>query len=331
MVIRLAALCLALLLMAAPAAAQPGWDGDRPDAHAPLRVTHDVVLERGRFLVGYRYAFTRFEGLRDGTDRVEPDGVFAMGYAQAPRSMRDHRHAAEVMYGVHERATLVATLPLVSRTMTFQPRLGEDTEMSVTGLGDLALGGLFRFFDAGARHAHASLVVSLPTGATDKRDAGGSTPYMLQAGSGTVDLTPGVTYMDQRPLWSWGADARGTLRVGEGSEGWALGNRVDTSLWGARQLAPWASGSVRLAGEFRGDVRDDVPDFPHSPAAEPGFTGGTRIDVIAGANLRPVDGALLGHRLFVELAVPLYQHLHGPQLEMSWRGSLGWRWTPGPR
>jgi hypothetical protein len=313
----------------APAATQHVWDSDRPDAHAPLGVPYGHLLEGRQIMIGYRYDYARFEGLRDGTNRATTEDVFGPGYALAPRQMNTHLHLIEAMYGAGDRLTVIAEIPWFHANLTMERRTGPDTEMSASGLGDVRIGGLFGILDRPARRVHAGLMIGFPTGGTDERDEAGNAPYAMQPGSGTFSLSPTVTFVEQRDLWSWGAQVGGGLFLGEGSDGWAPGNRLDTSAWFSRRLMPWATGSVRLAGEFRGDVRDDVPEFPASPASEPGLTGGTRVELVAGANLHAAAGIFLGHRLFGELAIPVYQNLHGPQLGMQWRGILGWRWTLG--
>jgi hypothetical protein len=320
---------VALVIAPAPATTQEPWDRERPDAHAPLGIPHGHLLERGRVLVGYRYDYGRFEGLRSGTDGVEAGDVFALGYRRAPRWRNAHRHVVEAMYAPGDRLTLVAEVPLVHSSMTMQRRTGGDVEVRASGLGDVRVGGLFGIIDRAARRAHVGLLVALPTGAADERGETEVVPYVMQPGSGTVGLSPSATLVEHRALWSWGAHLDGNVYLGDGSEGWAPGNAVAASLWASRRLMPWASGSVRAAGEFRGDVRADVTEFPASPASEPGLTGGNRVELIVGANLHAAAGIYLGHRLFGELAVPVYQDLHGPQLGTQWRGSLGWRWTFG--
>jgi hypothetical protein len=323
-------LIVALLVTATPATAQEPWVADRPDSHAPAGVPHGHMLAPGQFLVGYRYAYGRSDQLRSGTDDVTAGEVFALGYTHAPTAMNEHRHVVELQYAPNERVTLLAELPFRHGDITYATTQGTATDQSVSGLGDVRVGGLFRLLDRNGRHAHGSLVFSLPTGGADERDEAGSLPYAVQPGSGTFDLSPAVTFTEQRLLWSWGAQMGGTARLGESPEGFRIGNRVDASLWAARRLLAWASGSVRLSGAFWGDVRHRGLDFPASPAAEPGFTGGTRIEMLAGGNLHAAAGIFQGHRLFGEIGFPIYQDLDGPQLGLGWRGSLGWRWLLGP-
>lgn len=329
MTTRPGAVLLALAALAAPAGAQEDLGAERPDAHAPVGVAHGHLLTAGAFMVGYRYDFTRFGHLRRNSERVGPEAAFDVGYALVPEEMTAHRHVAEVWYAPTEQVTLVAELPFVQRTITHERRIGDPLGHSVSGIGDLMVGGLLELLGQADRRAHATVLFGLPTGRAAERDEEGSLVYAMQPGSGTFHVRPALTFQERRPDWSWGAQAGGRLYFGEAGEGFRLSNRLDLGLWAARQLLPWASASVRLAGDFRGDVDHRVPDFPLTPAAEPGLTGGQRIDLLLGANLRGTTGGLVGQRLFFELGLPIHQRLDGPQLGMSWRGLIGWRWMPG--
>jgi hypothetical protein len=327
-VLAFATMMATMLPAPAPASAQAAAE-DRPDAHAPIGVPYAHLLRPGQFMVGYRYDFDRWERLREGTTSVPAQRAFELGYTHAPRAMDGHGHVAEFMYAPTDRLTLLAELPYVQRRMTMVRTVGGETTQSVRGIGDVRIGGLFGLLDREARRAHLSILLGLPTGATGERDDADSAPYAVQPGSGTIDLAPAVTFAEQHLLWSWGGQLGGMLRFGESAEGFTLGNGVDLSFWASRRMLPWASGSVRLRGESWGDVQHDVPQFPASPAAEPGLTGGHRIEIVAGGNLQAAAGIFLGHRLFGEVAVPIYQNLDGPQLGLGWRGVLGWRWLLG--
>lgn len=325
---------VSLLALATPAAAQlaPGavWTDDRPDAHAPIGVPHGQLLEAGRIMIGYRYAYHRLDNLRQGTTQVDPDAAFQVGYTLVPTAMNVHRHVAEVMYAPRPMVTFAVELPVVHQNLWLERQSGDRTEVTASGLGDVRIGALVGALDRDGTRAHASLMLGLPTGSREEWDEQGPFPYAAHVGSGTFDINPGATIVHQTPLWSWGGQVHGTVRVGEGSDGFALGNRLELTAWTARQLARTASVSLRLAGQFRGDVRHDVPTFPASPASEPGLTGGTRVDLIAGGNLHAAAGTFLGHRLFGEIGIPVYQDLDGPQLGSAWHASIGWRWLLGP-
>jgi hypothetical protein len=140
-----------------------------------------------------------------------------------------------------------------------------------------------------------------------------------------VDLAPGLTYLFQGESWSGGAQAIATLRTGENDHGYRLGHRFLATGWVARRLSRRFSVSARLAGESWGDIIGSDPAFAMArtirmvPTVFPELKGGSRIDTGGGINvmLRPDAPGQL--RVGVELLAPIYQDLHGPQLETDVR------------
>lgn len=53
--------------------------------------------------------------------------------------------------------------------------------------------------------------------------------------------------------------------------------------------------------------------------------GGERLDVILGVNLLKPTGWLEGHRLALDLRLPLWQDLNGYQLETDSALTIGWQ------
>ena len=61
------------------------------------------------------------------------------------------------------------------------------------------------------------------------------------------------------------------------------------------------------------------------PAARTDLRAGTRVDAAVGVNFYRQGGTLDGHRLALELAIPVYQDLDGPQLKSDYRLTAGWQ------
>jgi len=71
-----------------------------------------------------------------------------------------------------------------------------------------------------------------------------------------------------------------------------------------------------------------VPTFMNLgmvPTLRPEIRGGNRVDVPLGLNYYIPTGALAGHRIAVEMSLPVFQNLSGPQLETDWILTLGWQ------
>lgn len=321
----------------------------RADAHAPIGVMGADMMMPGRFMLSYRYMRMQMEDNRIGTDKVSPEEIattvdnrFAPPptLRVVPTEMTTEMHMLGAMYAPTDWLTLVAMASYLEKTMdhvTFQggtgtTRLGEFTT-EASGIGDTRLSGLLRLYRQGGHQIHANIGLSLPTGSIDEEDdvlapTGARPtlrlPYPMQLGSGTVDLLPGVTYKGASGVLGWGAQLLGTVRLGENDENYSLGDRVDLTAWGSYRWAPWVSTSARVTGRHIGRIDGQDPEIAAPvQTADPDFQGGERIDLGFGVNLAGQDGALRGARLGVELGLPVYQDLNGPQLGGDWTISAG--------
>ena len=61
------------------------------------------------------------------------------------------------------------------------------------------------------------------------------------------------------------------------------------------------------------------------PSENPKLRGGNGIDLAPGLSLE-VPG-LRGQRLALEVGIPVYQDLDGPQLARNWSLRTGWQWV----
>ena len=61
------------------------------------------------------------------------------------------------------------------------------------------------------------------------------------------------------------------------------------------------------------------------PGSDPLSYGGDRVTLFAGADFSPQRGALKGHKIGLELGVPIYQDLNGAMLKTDWMLGLAWR------
>ncbi|MGZ0656895.1 transporter [Coraliomargarita sp. W4R72] len=351
---------LALTLTAATAAqAQPVFSCcsteehqhlARPDDHAPISVMGDHTHSKDGWMFSYRYMNMQMDGMRSGTDRVSSSDVFGANYAVAPESMTMEMHMLGAMYAPTDKLTLMLMANYIETEMDHlvNPAVagminggesGFTTKSS--GLGDLKVAALYRIYLEGNRKAHFTLGLSLPTGSIDEKDdtpaMGGrqrqQLPTSMQLGSGTVDLLPSLTFVQQLDDWSWGTQMNGVIRLqDENSNDYRLGHQFEWLSWAGYNLTDWlglTSGlSYKYTGKLEGaqkDVNLMAPGMRQSvtTAFEDNF-GGERIDIILGMNLLKPSGALAGHRLSLDVRLPLWQDLNGYQLETDSVLTLGW-------
>jgi len=327
------------LATAAPAAAQYQWTSSRPDGHAPLGVMGDHTHAAGELMLSYRFMRMEMDGNRTDTDRVSPTQVLE-DFMISPTAMPMDMHMFGLMFAPTDRVTLMAMGNYISQEMDHVTGMGGAFTTSSSGFGDLGLTAMVGMKQSGSIRAHLNLGASLPTGSVEETDvtpaSGGAEvqlPYPMQTGSGTFDLKPGLTVLGMTERFSWGLQGIYTARTGENDRDWTLGDRFDGTGWAAVRLSDRVSLSGRLAVAAWGDIEGSDPAFTNpgmAPTMRRDLRQGTRVDVPLGFNYYVPDGLLAGHRLAVEVGIPVYQDLDGPQLETDWTLQVGWQKSFAP-
>lgn len=329
----------------------------RADGHAPIGVMGDHLHEAGEVMLSYRFMHMDMGGNRIATRQVSPEEIAttipnrffgAPGQPPTlrvvPTEMSMDMHMLGAMYAPTDWLTLMGMVNIVTKEMdhiTFQggmgtTRLGGFTTGS-SGLGDTRLTGLIGLFDAGIHRLHANAGLNLPTGSITESDRiltpmgtrpTVRLPYAMQLGSGTVDLMPGLTYAGHAAPFSWGAQLRGTIRLGQNDEGYSLGDGAALTAWAAWSPEPWIALSGRVEGRTldRIDGRDPRIAGPVQ-TADPDNYGGDTVELFAGVTLVGQTGFLRGQRLALELGLPVHRDLNGPQMETDWTLTLGWQFA----
>jgi hypothetical protein len=323
----------------------------RPDAHAPISVMGDHTHGEGEWMLSYRYMNMQMDGMRSGTERVHSQDVFAANYAVAPENMTMEMHMLGMMYAPTDKLTLMAMANYIETEMEHRvdPAVagminggdsGFTTESS--GFGDIKLSALYRFYLEGNSKAHFGIGFSLPTGSIDEKDEtpamggrqGQQLPAPMQLGSGTIDLLPSLTYVQQFENWSWGTQVSAVIRLEDENENnYRLGHKFELINWIGYNLSDWLGLNGGLSYAYTGELQGSQKDLnTNAPMGRNSVTtafsdnyGGERIDVIFGINLLKPTGFLKGHRLSLDLHVPLWQDLSGYQLETDSVLTLGWQ------
>ncbi|MCP4376354.1 MAG: transporter [bacterium] len=306
-------------------------------AYAPIGVMGGHTHGKGDLMLSYRRSFMQMQGNRNGSSRMNSSEVL-QNFMVAPTKMSMEMDMFGIMYGLTDDITLMTMLPYTRMSMTHRNRMGARFSTNSEGLGDISVTGIWRIkrWLSGPikQELHVDGGVSFPTGSINQKDdtpAGPDRklPYPMQLGSGTYDLLPALTYTGQCNRWSWGAQARATVRLGDNANSYTLGDRLMGTIWVGRKFTDWLSASVRLEGQTWGDIDGADPDLMPTmvPTADPSRRGGTRTDVFFGLSVEGQEGLLRGHRLSVEFRLPVQQHLDGPQLEVDWGLVFGWQFS----
>lgn len=331
----------------------------RPDAHAPISVMGDHTHAQGGWMLSYRYMNMQMDGMRSGTARVSTSEIIGTGgdYTVAPEWMTMDMHMLGLMYAPTDKLTLMLMANYIETEMEHSVRPltpllnaigGDEFTTRTSGLGDIKVSALYRFYLEENRKAHFGLGLSLPTGSIDEKDNTpkppasmgapatfdrNQLPAPMQLGSGTFDLLPSLTFVQQFSDWSWGAQASGVIRLeDENANDYRLGHQFELLGWAGYNLTEWLGLTGGLSygytSELKGEQKDVGRDGPMmrrsvTTAFEENY-GGERVDVIVGANFVIPSGWLQGHRLYVDVRLPLWQDLNGIQLETDSVLTLGW-------
>lgn len=324
----------------------------RPDAHAPIGVMGDHTHSKGEVMLSYRYMDMHMDGNRTGHKRVSLDEVFAGGFMVAPVQMDMKMHMLGAMYAPSDKLTLMAMVPVTELVMDHQvgngmmiPAMIRNRKFTTeaSGLGDIKLGGLYNLSKHNGSNLIANFTLSLPTGSIDEEDVLAmpntvmQMPYPMQLGSGTYDLIPGLTYTQLQDNFSWGAQAKATIRLGDNDNGYTLGDRFALTSWVAKAVSSHLSFSARLSHDNWQDIDGQDTQLAAGlinggmngvgavPTVRTDLRAGKRTDFGLGLNFVINDSAHRSHRIALEISQPIAQDLDGPQLETDHILTVGYQ------
>src|SRR3569833_423367 len=214
----------------------------------------------GQIMFGYDYTHTHMSGLLEGTREISAAKAFSEGFGTVHTSKDMDMHMFDVMYAPSDYVTLMAMVPYTQMSMEHLKSDGTRFTQHTDGFGDADLMALWTVYGnscTGGNRIVLNAGMSFPTGAIDARDhrdGKAALPlvpleYLMQHGSGTYDLLPGITYLGESENWSWGAQTLETVRLGRNDHDYRLGNEYGGSGWVAYAFTDWLAPSFRVNGK----------------------------------------------------------------------------------
>ena len=302
----------------------------------PLNVAGLHTHFEGEWMIRARYMLMDMAGNRDGTASVGEAEVL-QDFMIAPTRMRMHMEMLEVMYAPSDELTLMLMVPLRQVSMDHVTRMGTRFTTSANGIGDLTLMAHATVLGNVLETHHRLIVnarVDLPSGSVTQRGdtpAGSDQklPYPMQLGTGTVTLRPGLAYLGDAGAFAWAVQGEAGFHTGQNSEGYAIGESRSVELWGSWGVSDWLAPYTIATGTQWDDIdgSDSELNPMMVPTANPFLRGGRRLDFGLGVQAFASSGLLEDQRLAIQLSVPLYQSLNGPQLERDWALVVAWAKT----
>jgi hypothetical protein len=333
-------LLMLVLMVSSVALADPDEEAEageappRVEVHPPIGVFGARVHAAGDVMLSFRYQRITRDGMMIGSDEVSSLAVLddpASSYDDVASRMTTDRVVFEAMWVPFDEFTLIIGLPYLDKEMSHLARdgggdlVGFDTQSS--GFGDTTFTVLYHVFEDHRSRTHINLGISLPSGSTTqsavKQEPGTieRLPYIMQLGSGTVDLLPGFTYNGWwKKRLAWGGQLSGTLRAGTNSEGYTLGNDYKLTGWFGVRWPEWLHTGFRMQWQqwFGPNGEDVLMDSGAAPSLDARNQAGMRLDALFSLDLFPTGGILRGTRISLEAGLPAYQNLEGPQLRTKW-------------
>jgi hypothetical protein len=303
----------------------------------PIGVMTDHLHPKGEWAFSYNFMNMSMQGNLVGAQSVASETLLNT-YMMAPDQMQMQMHMFMGMYGLTNRLTLMTMLhynrnnmsmvmmpmeqmmnmPGMNMTMMDMP-----STCSSTGLGDTKVWALYKLRERGRQRIVLAGGLNLPTGSTRAKGTtllGENTrlPYMMQLGSGTLDVFPAITYTDGRNKWYWGVNMEGSVPLGTNRQGYAWGPKIKSSAWMSYKWSNWLASSLRVEATAGGKIigYDPLiaPLMLNDPCADAANTGGKRASAYLGLQFSQLGRILPGASAQIEFGMPFYQNLNGPQM-----------------
>jgi hypothetical protein len=222
------------------------------------------------------------------------------------------------VYRPISRLSIIATLPVLDKTIHTVGGGTDVTDSHVTGLGDAELGAryaLWRSIDMGIGRVQEFALaggVMMPTGAHDAKTTGAATlvdPHG-QLGTGAWGPFLGLHYRFEQVKWLGFADFSYRLRTTGSYFDGSKYKFGDAALWGVHgQYRPIATLAVDLGIDGRFARVDKTTAAGDTSSSTQGNTGGTLLSVAPGVYFNAV-GAFW---IFARGQIPFYKNLVGEQ------------------
>ena len=308
----------------------PGYSDlvDRPDGHAPIGVMGEHGHKKGELMVSVRAMYMSMKDMLDGTDTVNAEDVFdSTSFMMAPEKMDMWMYMLGGMYGITDKWTVMVMLPYVTTDMTVARDMQNDTiQTESSGIGDVSVSGLYTITETDSVRMLVTLGAFLPTGALDFDRNGTRLGYPMQIGSGSYALQPGFVYSVYGDSYSVGSQVQVKNYLNDNSEDYRRGTEYLLNVWGSYAWCENFSNSLRLSYKAVDpmDGADDEINSMMAPTNRTDYQHGNTAMLHVGGNWLGTEFAK-GHRIGLEIGMPIYQDLSGPQMKTGLVGTLGWQ------
>ncbi|MFL5729122.1 MAG: transporter [Cytophagaceae bacterium] len=309
------------------------------DRSAPAGVYIDHVHTKHEWMFSYRYMQTNLRGILQGHAKTDASQIYN-DYVMAPQSMKMQMHMLMLMYGLSDKITFMgmSSYSLSSMNMSMMeygssahvhPGTNSANPLSaVSNTSGFADTKIYTLYEALARDNHEIVLsggLNIPTGSISLSGPSmtgvSRYTYMMQPGTGSFALLPGITYTWNPENFSGGMQLSSALRTGKNKNQYRWGNEANMTGWIARRWTDWLSTSARADFSVNGKIIGYDPAIASQrtidPSADANNYGGKRSLVYGGINLMAPQGRFKGLKFSAEYGLPVYQNTNGTQLSLQ--------------
>jgi hypothetical protein len=303
----------------------------------------------GKLVLSLTPSFANLSGQKIGTRTVSNEFIastvpFFLNPTQpvriVPQNIAVRTQILGLNYGVTKDFAVVLNAGMVEKTLDALVFRGARGIMplarnypSTVSLADFSLSGVYRVYQDDINRIQVSLGFSFPTGSNTATLNNFILPngtaqnirgfYGMQLGTGTFDIMPGVVYAGYIGPWSWGASYRGRFPLGPNPQGYRWGDLHELNGWGGYTWTPGFTTTFRVSASMQGPIRGRDSEIRGAAVpANPLFYGGQRVELFSGGS---ISGKFIGYdnwTLAVEVGLPVYQNLNGPQIMKNWQAGV---------
>ena len=314
----------------------------------PAGVMISHVHPKKEWMLSYRYMQMGMGTPIQGENTVSELEIYNTYLAYTP-SMQMDMHMVMGMVGITNRLTVMVMLNYISNTMEMK-MLGNHTHtmsgmtmsantgmrMNTNGLGDTKLQALYGIVKNSTSQVVLNMGASVPTGSIQQKGfnddlfyAGSRLPYMMQLGSGSWYIIPGITYVTQKSKVAFSAQLQGIVRLNKNKVGYRFGNELTANTWLGYNWWKGFGSSVRIEGTWSGKIEgfDNTFYKYNEIAANSNNYGGIRFQGLVGLSYQFEEGFVTNHRLAVEYGLPIYQHIVGKQNKLLKTWMASWSYS----
>ena len=320
----------------------------------PLNIPGGGIPETHEFRFKLSQMYMYMDSLRDGTDEKNYSdygpSTAAEKYRGVPKTMESWMTMVGGAYSFTDNFAAMVMAGYVRNSMDMTTTsTPSDYTMFSQGLTDTKVMGKYRLYsdDHLAPKRQLSVIggVAAPTGKITVKNTNHPTqtmrgkllPFGMQPGSGAWDPIFGLTFQNSADPYWVGANFMTTQRWWLNDQDYKKGSEYAIDLYLMRQFHPKALAHFQLNGKAWGDYSDEPKRGKESgdchamlnstndwmtPLCDPTNYGGVNLHATVGVQFQPLPLQVAE----LNLSVPLYQNLKGPQMQSDYMLRFTYYW-----